>query len=291
MRPPTNRNIRLALPKGSMSKGVEALLADAGVALRATARGYRPKVGLPGFEAKLLKPQSILEMLAAGSRDLGFAGADWVDELGVDVVEVLDTGLDPVRLVAAAPPALLEDGALPKGVPLRVASEYAALTTRWIAETGIEGRLIRSWGATEVYPPEDADLIVDNTASGATLTANGLVIVDTLLTSTTRMYASRQAWEDPERRPEIEDFALLVNSVLEARRRVLVEINVAEADLDGVLAMLPAMREPTVARLARGTGFAVKVAIPRDGLPTLIPRIRSAGGTDILVSRPAQIVA
>lgn len=290
MRPPATRNIRLALPKGSMSRGVESLLAEAGISLRATARGYRPTVGLPGYEAKLLKPQSILEMLSAGTRDLGFAGADWVEELGADVVEVLDTELDPVRLVAAAPPALLDGGALPKGTPLRVASEYASLTTRWFETAGIDGRLIRSWGATEVYPPEDADLIVDNTASGATLSANGLVIVDTLLTSTTRLYASRQAWDDPDRRSEIEDFALLVRSVLEARRRVLVEVNVSEEDLEAVLSLLPAMREPTVARLARGTGFAVKVAIPRDGLPALIPRVRAAGGTDILVSRAAQIV-
>lgn len=288
---PSTRTIRLALPKGSMSKGVESLLADAGVSLRATVRGYRPLVSLAGYEAKLLKPQSILEMLAAGSRDIGFAGADWVDELGLDVVEVLDTGLDPVRLVAAAPDDLLVDGQLPKGVPLRVASEYASLTTRWIASSGIDGRLIRSWGATEVYPPEDADLIVDNTATGSTLRANGLTIVDTLMTSTTRMYASNEAWNDPERKAAIEDLALLLRSVLEARRRVLVELNVSEEALEQVLAMLPAMREPTIARLARGTGFAVKVAVPRADLPTLIPQVRAAGGTDILVSRPSQIVA
>ena len=111
------------------------------------------------------------------------------------------------------------------------------------------------------------------------------------MTSTTRMYASTKAWEDPTRRKAIEDMALLLSSVLEARRRVLVELNVAEDALDRVLGILPAMREPTISSLALGAGFAVKVAVPRAELPLLIPKIRAAGGSDILVSRPSQIVA
>src|SRR5688572_27239338 len=93
--------LRLALPKGRMQAGVFALLAGAGIQVCTDGRAYRPHVSLTGIDAKILKPQSILEMLHAGSRDLGFAGADWVRELGANVVEVLDTGLDPVRLVAA----------------------------------------------------------------------------------------------------------------------------------------------------------------------------------------------
>ena len=164
--------LHLALPKGRMQEGVFALLRDAGVAVRTGARGYRPTVGLPATEAKILKPQNIVEMLDAGSRDLGFAGADWVAEKGADLVEVLDLALDPVRVVAAAPVALLDaDGALPAR-PLVVASEYERLTTAWVADQGLEARFVRSYGATEVLPPEDADLIVDNTATGATLAAN-----------------------------------------------------------------------------------------------------------------------
>ena len=121
---------RLGLPKGRMEQGVLTLLADAGIRVRPSARGYRPDVTLPGAEAKLLKPQNIVEMLALGSRDVGFAGADWVAELEADVVELLDTGLDPVQLVAAAPVALLEGGRLPTR-RLIVASEYERLTRRW----------------------------------------------------------------------------------------------------------------------------------------------------------------
>src|SRR2546425_9567043 len=105
--------LRLGLPKGRMEQAVLTLLGDAGIRIRPGARGYRPDVSLPDTEAKILKPQNVVEMLALGSRDLGFAGADWVAELEANVVEVLDTGLDPVQVVAAAPKTLLVDGRLP----------------------------------------------------------------------------------------------------------------------------------------------------------------------------------
>src|SRR6266545_2676213 len=127
-----------------------ALDSDAGIHVRPCARGYLPDASLPETEAKLLKPQNVVEMLAAGSRDAGFAGADWVAELQADVVELLDTELDQVQIVAAD--------------------------------------FVRSYGATEVFPPEDADVIVDNTATGATLEANGLRVIDVLMQSSTRLY-------------------------------------------------------------------------------------------------------
>ena len=148
---------------------------------------------------------------------------------------------------------------------------------------------MRSYGATEVFPPEDADCIVDNTATGSTLRANDLAIVDELMRSTTRMYACPQAMQDPGKRQRIEDLALLLRGVLEARSRVLIEFNVEETRLNELLAVVPCMREPTVSRLA-GAGYAIRVAILRDVLPSLIPQIRSLGGTDILVSAPDLIV-
>jgi ATP phosphoribosyltransferase len=281
--------LRLAVPKGRMYDGVTRLLADAGVHLTQTVRSYRPHISLGGCEVKILKPQSIVEMLHAGSRDVGFAGADWVAELDGSLVELLDTGLDPVRVVAAAPLELAPDGVLPEG-PLVVASEYENLTRRWIAERCPKARFVRSYGATEVFPPEDADLIVDNTATGSTLEANGLRIVDELMASSTRLYANPRALEHPERRAVVEDLVLLVRSVLEARRRVMVEVNVAADRLEALLAVLPCMRQPTVSQLAGGAGYAVKAAVPRADLPAVIPRLKAAGGEDVVVTRIAQIV-
>jgi ATP phosphoribosyltransferase len=286
----TEPTIHLALPKGRMETAVFNLLAAAGIELHLGQRGYRPVLSEPGFEVKLLKPQNIVEMLAVGTRDIGFAGADWVAEQQADLVELLDTGLDPVRIVAAAAESLLDDeGKLPNR-RLVVASEYERLTRSWIAGRGLDASFVRSYGATEVFPPEDADVIVDNTATGETLAANGLAVVDELMASSTRFYASQGAVADPDKKSAIDGLVLSLRSVLDARKRVMLELNVALADLDAVIDALPAMREPTVATLHGGAGMAVKAAVPRSDLPRLIPRLRQLGATDIAVSRLEQIV-
>jgi ATP phosphoribosyltransferase len=279
----------LAVPKGRIEPGVTTLLAAAGLELRAGPRGYRPVLPVPGYEVKMLKPQNIVEMLAAGSRDVGFAGADWVAEKEADLVELLDTGLDPVRMVAAAPESLLVNGTLPSR-HLVVASEYERLTRNWIADRGLDASFVHSYGATEVFPPEDADVIVDISATGETFAANGLVVVDELLRSSTRFYASRQALDSPNKKTAIDALVLSLRSVIEARDRAMVELNVSREDLDSVIAILPAMREPTIASLHSGGGLAVKAAVPRSELPTLIPLLKERGATDIAVSRLEQIV-
>jgi ATP phosphoribosyltransferase len=285
----TEPTIHLAVPKGRMETGVFNLLSAAGIEIHVGQRGYRPVLSEPGFEVKLLKPQNIVEMLGAGTRDIGFAGADWVAEQEADLVELLDTGLDPVRIVAAAAEELLEGGALPRR-RLVVASEYERLTRSWIDDRGLDAAFVHSYGATEVFPPEDADVIVDNTATGETLAANGLAVVDELMTSSTRLYASRRAVAEPEKKTAIDGLVLSLRSVIDARKRAMLELNVSLADLDAVIDALPAMREPTVAMLHGGAGMAVKAAVPRADLPRLIPRLRQLGATDIAVSRLEQIV-
>jgi len=281
--------IHLAVPKGRMEAGVFNLLSAAGIELHVGMRGYRPVLSEPGFEVKLLKPQNIVEMLAAGSRDIGFAGADWVAEKQADLVELLDTDLDPVRIVAASPESLLERGELPT-THLVVASEYERLARQWIGDRSLDASFVHSYGATEVFPPEDADVIVDNTATGETLTANGLVVVDELLASSTRLYASPGAVADPGKKSAIDGLVLSLKSVLEARKRVMIELNASLEDLDTIIAALPSMREPTVAMLHGGSGMAVKAAVPRGDLPRLIPLLKQLGATDIAVSKLEQIV-
>ncbi len=292
-------SLKLGLPKGRMQQGVLTLLAEAGIKVTASDRGYRPQVSLAGVEAKLLKPQNILEMLSVGTRDLGFAGSDWVAELGVDVIEVLDTHLDTVRVVAAAPNGLFEANRLPSR-PLVVVSEYQRLAKAWIDQRAMGDRFVRSYGATEVFPPEDADVIIDVTATGATLVANGLTIVQDVMKSSTRLFASRQAMADPAKRARIDDIALLLSSVLEARKRVMLEVNVSEACLAAVVAVLPCMKRPTVSRLASihadgrqsesEAAYAVKAAILRDQLAVVIPLLKAKGGTDVVISPISQVV-
>ena len=280
--------VHLALPKGRMQDAVLRLLGDAGVRVSFGRRGYRPQISLPGFETKLLKPQNIVEMLHLGSRDIGFAGADWVVEKAAEVVELLDTGLDPVRIVAAAMPDLAAGG-LREG-PFIIASEYERLTRSWLEQEHLHATFVRSYGATEVFPPEDADVIVDNTATGETLQANGLVVVHEILRSSTRLYANPLALDDGAKRERIERLVLLLRSVLDARERVMIEVNVAREHLDAVIAALPSMREPTMSPLHGEQGFALKAAVPRRDLPRVIPEIKARGGTDIVVTALAQIV-
>jgi ATP phosphoribosyltransferase len=281
--------IKLGLPKGRMWEGVSTLLRDAGLPVATTRREYRPMIPLEGWTVKMLKPQNIVQMLNAGSRDIGFAGADWVVENRADLIELLDLGLDPVRLVVAAPKELIVNDRLPDR-PLTIATEYRTIGERWLKTSGVDATLIRSWGATEVFPPEDSDAILDNTATGATLAANGLAIVDEVMKSTTRLYAHPAAVDDPGKRQQIEDFVLIVQSVLEARSRVMLEVNISGERMDDLIGILPAMREPTVSPLHGNGNFAIKVAAPRKTLPTLIPKIRSAGGTDIVISPIGQLV-
>lgn len=280
---------RLALPKGRMRDGVTRLLADARIQVSVGERGYRPTLSLAGFDAKLLKPQNIVEMLHVGSRDVGFAGADWVRELGAELVELLDTGLDPVRIVAAAPPGVasrLNDRAR----PWVVASEYERLTRDWMAERGLAASYVRAFGATEAYPPDDADVIVDNTSTGSTLAAHGLEIVDEIMRSSTRLYANPRSLERPAVRDRVDSLVVLLRSVLEARLRVVLEANVSQRNLAAVCAALPAMREPTIANLHDGRGFAVKAAVLSSELPELVPLLKARGASDILVTSPSQLV-
>jgi ATP phosphoribosyltransferase len=284
-------SLRLALPKGRMQEGVLRLLSDAGLPIHVDERSYRPRTAFDGIDAKLLKPQNILHMLAAGLRDLGFAGRDWAAELEVDVEEILDTGLNPVQIVAATSPCLLIDGELPRDRRLVLASEYEGLARSWAARRGLQVDFVRSYGATEAFPPDDADVIVDNTATGSTLRAHGLLVVDEVMQSSTRLYASREAVRDPARARAIEDFALLVRSALDARARVMLELNCPPESLEPLVRALPSMRTPTVSPLHGGRGFAIKAAVPRQDLARLVPSLKALGATDLVVTEISQLVA
>ncbi|TVQ30117.1 MAG: ATP phosphoribosyltransferase [Phycisphaeraceae bacterium] len=273
--------ISLAIPKGRQSSQVERLLADAGWAVRGDERDYRPTCAAPGVIIKRLKSQNIPQLLEAGRHDIGFAGADWVRETGADVDEILDLETDPVRIVAAAPRNIAESLDTPR--ELVIATEYVRLAEQWAAARKLDARIIRTHGATEVFPPEDADLIIDNTASGSTLRANGLVIIDELMRSSTRLFARPGLRENPEFMRLVDDLVVLLRASLAARGRVMLELNVSDDLLDAVIDRLPSMRAPTVSQLWGAAAHAVKSAVPRDDLPALIPDLRRIGATDIVV--------
>ncbi len=287
--------LQMLLPKGRLQDKVLSLLARVGVEFSFGSRSYRPTCSDPEVEAKFLKPQNIASLVNLGRHDVGFVGYDWMVELGLDgedsnLVEVMDLGFNPVRLVSAVPEHLLVEGQLQAPEPLVVASEYERLTRRYLADKGLKGVFIKTFGATEALPPEDADMIVDNTSTGATLVSNRLAIVDELLRSTTRFVANRTMLEDPAKRGKLDRLIKLMRSTLEAERRVLLEMNVPAEKLEAVVNQLPAMRSPTVSPLFGDQGFAVKVAVPVKESPHLITQLLEMGATDILEYRLEKIV-
>lgn len=276
-----NNMLKLILPKGRIREKVAALLDRVGLTVRLDERSYRPACGAADVEIKMLKPQNIPQLVALGRHDCGFAGHDWIVEQGAEVTELLDLGFDPVRIVAAMPDEL---AASPDRFrrKLVVASEYCRLATDYIAAKGLDAVFVQTYGATEALPPEDADVIIDNVATGATLKSNRLTIVDELMRSTTRFIANREALADPWKKRKLDELVMLMQSAQNADERVLLEMNVPAEALERVVAGLPCMRSPTVSPLHKGEGYAVKVAVPSRDVPALIPELHARGAMDIL---------
>ena len=272
--------LRVLIPKGRIFDNVSRLFADAGFPLVMPDRTYRPLSAAPWLDVKIMKPQNVGELLELGSHDAGFTGIDWIKESGADVEELLDLGFDKVSVVAAVP-AGIEDKTL-RQKKLVVATEYVKLSEEWLKKQDYQYRILRTYGATEVFPPDDADMIIDNTSTGKTLRDNGLRIVDTLLTSSTRFVASMTAMENKEKRDRIEELVMLFTSVLDGRERVMLEMNLPKNGFDRIAASLPAMRSPTVSPLYGDRGYAVKIAVKKDEIPELIPRLKKLGAADIV---------
>jgi ATP phosphoribosyltransferase len=272
--------LRILIPKGRIYENIARLFTDAGFAITLADRTYRPKLSAEWLDAKIMKPQNVGELLELGSHDAGFTGIDWIRESDADVEEMMDLGFDRVRIVAAVPVGL-DDLALKKK-KIVVATEYVNLAGGWLDTTGFDYRIVRTYGATEVFPPDDADMIIDNTSTGQTLRDNGLRIVATIMESSTRFVVSKAALADHEKRGRIEELVMLFKAVLDGRDRVMLEMNVPKDVFPNLVANLPAMRSPTVAPLYGDDGYAVKIAVKKSEISDLIPRLKRLGAGDIV---------
>ncbi len=281
--------IRLVLPKGSLEKATLELFEQADLPVhRMSSVQYRATIDDPRIsEVRILRPQEIPQYVAEGLYDLGITGRDWIEETASDVVSLgplqYSKATDrPIRIVVAvaadSPWQSARD--LPAGV--RVSTEYIGLTTRFFERLGIPAQVRLSYGATEAKVPDIADAIVELTETGSALRAAGLRIIDTVLESSTELIANRAAVADPERHKAMVQIQTLLAGVLEARGKVLLKLNVGPDDLDAVIALLPALKRPTVSQLFAEEGYAVETVVPKAGINTLIPALRDAGATGIL---------
>ena len=195
------------------------------------------------------------------------------------MAELLDLAFDPVKIVCAIPKGMNPM----KTQKIRVASEYENISRSFLRKEGLDFVFIKSFGATEVFVPEDADMIIDNISTGRTLEDNDLVIYKKILSSSTRLIANKDSMKDPWKAGKINNFLTLLKSVQEGRKRLLIEMNVPEANLDKLLPILPCMKSPTIAKLYGQQGYAVKIAVEKEKVTELIPFLKKNGVTDILV--------
>lgn len=278
--------LKILLAKGRIYESVYELLNNVGISIYLPERQYFPVTNQNDLSFQVVKPQITSLLLANNKADLGFSGKDWVYENGVQdkVEEIMDLGFDPVRIVAAIPEnkdykTLLKN-------PVVIATEYQALSKKFIEDKKIDGTIFRTWGTSEgfVQDSEDsiAQILIDNTSTGSSLKANRLKIVDTLMESSTRMYASKEAMNNPEKKQKIAELKMLFETVLNARDRVMLEMNVSQKDFDALIKVIPAMKSPTVSPLFGGNGYAVKIAVKKSEVPTLLPTLQNHGAADIV---------
>lgn len=278
--------LKILLAKGRIYESVYELLNDVGISIHLPERTYFPTTNQKDLAFQVVKPQITSFLLSENKADLGFSGKDWVYENGVEdkVEEIMDLGFDPVRIVAAIPETKDLEALLKN--PVTIATEYQSLSKKWVESKKINGKIFRTWGTSEgfVQDTEDAmaQILIDNTSTGSSLKANRLKIVDTLMESSTRMYASKEAMKNPQKKQKILELKMLFEAVLNARGRVMLEMNVAKDKFDSLVKGLPSMRSPTVSPLFGDNGYAVKIAVSKSEVPTLLPKLQSLGATDIL---------
>ena len=289
--------LRLVVPKGSLERQTFELFAAADLRInRSSEVDYRGMIEDARItEVRVLRPQEIPVYVADGVFDLGITGRDWIEETGADVVTLGElvyskTTERPVQIVLAvhgsSAARRVED--LPPGT--RVSTEYPRLTERFFAAHGVRADVRLSYGATEAKVPEIADAVVEITETGRALEAAGLKVIDVVLESNTALIANPVAAADPAKAHAMGQILTLLQGALDARSHVLVKLNVAEADLEAVIALLPSLKSPTVAKLFGEGGFAIETVVPKSTINVLIPALKDQGATDILELPLAKIV-
>jgi len=277
--------LRLGIPAGSLQKATIDLFARAGLHISESARGYLPQIDDDQIRPICLRAQEMSRYVEDGALDAGITGYDWIVENGSDVIEVTELAYSkatsrPARWVLAVP----EESKIKQPEDLQggiVATELVNVTKKYFAEKNIDVKVEFSWGATEVKA-RLVDAIVELTETGTSLRANNLRIIDTVITSTTRFIANKQAWQDEFKREKIESISILLNAAIAARSRVGLKMNVKKTDLQSILKILPAEKSPTVSSLADSDYVAIEVIIDEKVERTLVPALKRAGASGII---------
>jgi len=277
--------LKLGIPAGSLQKATIALFAKAGFDVSDSKRSYLPAIDDDEIQPICLRAQEMGRYVGDGVLDAGITGFDWITENGCDVVEVCELAYskatsNPARWVLAVPneSEVTKPEDLAGGI---VATELIGVAKKYFADKKIDVKVEFSWGATEVKA-RLVDAIVELTETGSSLRANNLRILDTIIVSTTRLIANREAWRDDFKREKIENISILLQAAIEARNKVGLKMNAKKADLDAVLQVLPAEKSPTLSSLADSDYVAIEVIVEDKVERALIPALKRAGASGII---------
>jgi ATP phosphoribosyltransferase len=280
------KKLKLGFPKGSLQESTLALFKKAGVNIYVNDRSYFPSCDDEELEIMLVRTQEIPKYVEDGVFDVGLAGYDWIVESGAKVKEVTEliyakSGYRPVKWVLA----VSENSSFNKVADLknkRIATEVVNIVRKYLQQNKVKADVEFSWGATEAKVPDLVDAIVELTETGSSLRANKLRIIDTVLQSTTRLIANAAALQDSWKKRKIENLSILLTGALAAEGMVGLKMNVADANLKKVLAVLPALKNPTVSGLTKKGWVALEVIMEEKTVKRIIPELKRAGAQGII---------
>ncbi len=278
--------LKLGIPKGSLENATVDLFRRAGFHIQVSSRSYFPSIDDVEIECMLIRAQEMARYVEDGVLDAGLTGYDWVVENDADVVKVADLiyakqSFGKVRWVLAVP----ESSPFQSVKDLQgkiIATELVGATKRYLAKFDVTAKVEFSWGATEVKPPVLADAIVEVTETGSSLRANNLRIIDTVLESNTQFIANKASWQDEWKRRKLQDVTMLLEGAINALGKAGLMLNVHKNDLQKVLGVLPALKNPTISPLSDGEWLAVNTILDESIVRAIIPRLKEAGAQGIV---------
>jgi ATP phosphoribosyltransferase len=278
--------LKLGIPKGSLENATIDLFRRAGFAITTSSRSYFPGIDDPEIECMLIRAQEMARYVEDGILDAGLTGRDWIEEGESDVMAVADLiyakqSFGKVRWVLAVPEASVFQTVKDLEGKI-IATELVATTRRYLATHGVKAKVEFSWGATEVKPPVLADAIVEVTETGSSLRANNLKIIDTVMESNTQLIANKNSWHCAAKRQKLEDIRMLLEGAINALGKVGLMLNVHKDNLAAVLAVLPALKRPTISHLSDDEWLAVNTILDESTVRTIIPRLKHAGAQGIV---------
>jgi len=277
--------LKLGIPAGSLQKATVELFGKSGFNIADSERSYLPRIDDSQIQLIMLRAQEMSRYVEDGVLDAGITGYDWIMENGSDIKEICELAYSkatskPARWVLAVPDESkvrkVED--LAGGI---IATELVNVTKKYFADKNINVKVEFSWGATEVKA-RLVDAIVELTETGSSLQANNLRIIDTVISSTTRFIANKQAWSNKFKREKMENISILLNAAIEARSKVGLKMNIKKKDLDSILEVLPSEKSPTISSLADPDYIAIEVIIEGKIERTLVPALKRAGASGII---------